>query len=180
MHQVIELHFDDATEQQLFELIEKLRSAGLDESKAIPGVRPHITLASSEGRQLDSIQSQLTNLFSRFHPIAVQLSTVGLFPKSNGNLVMYLGPAANLSLCGWHSELFRLLDSEGTKCFDFTRPELAVFHSTLSHDLPKTKLRDAVDIAISRLPILGRVTRVVVVEYLPAREKIAFELDGDA
>ena len=180
MHHVVELHFDDATELKLAELTRTIRSARLDISETICGIRPHITLGSCEPLKLDSLGPKLAELFSHFHPIEVRFSSVGLFSKTNGNFVAYLGPTASLTLCQWHLDLFRLLDAEGVKSFDFTRPEAAVFHCTLSNDLPQARLSEAIEIAGSYIPLSGRIIRGAVVEYFPARERIGFDFKGDA
>lgn len=176
MHHVIELHFDETTELRLNELTAKIRELQLDQSEEIPGIRPHITLASSEPLRLDAIGPKLEKLFSTFHELDIRLSSIGLFPKANGNLVMYLSPAESLMLCRWHSDLFRLLDGESAATFSFTRPGEAVFHVTIAHDLPKDRIVEANELVRSFLPHSAKVTRLAVVEYFPARELIIVPL----
>lgn len=166
MHQVIELHFDPATEQ-------KLRAAAARCHHVIKG-KPHITLASGEEFDAAAAAADLRQVFGGARARTVQLSYFGVFPVDNAHGVFYAGVTADRDLCGLQEKAYAVMQRQGAKVFDFARPGFMVFHTTLAPTFPKDQVPRAMRDLEGLVPSEGRVIGAAVVEYPAAQELVAF------
>lgn len=181
MHHVIELHFDDQTEAVFDISRKKLRDEGLDVSDELVGLRPHVTLCSSEPLKLVQAQDELLSLFSDVSPFTLEFSSLGLFIHDLPAPILYAGVSSSEFLCKLHSEVFKIVKRHSARVFDFAAPGIMVFHSTLSHALPSERISDAVKIIREvGFPKQGQVVRAAIVQYFPATEVWGTSLGKDS
>ena len=174
MHQVVELHFDAHTE----ELLNRARQAFFEQDlvRHAPCGTPHISLSSFTS--IDRHRwSYLLDAVPVRQPLEIEFSYIGLFPGKES--VIYLGVTPTTQLRDLHIAVHERVDSNAVELQKLYSPDRVVFHTTLGAPVAPENLGRAVELAFpNKLPKLGMVHRLALVEYFPPRILAERELGG--
>ncbi|NKB72448.1 MAG: hypothetical protein GKR89_35680 [Candidatus Latescibacteria bacterium] len=172
-HHVLEAHFDDETAHRLDGLRQSLYEQGL--MGRAPYGQPHISLASFAAGDLPGWQGRLDELAER-PAIAVTLSYLGLFPGRNA--VLYLGVTPTAELGDLHAAAHRVVAANAVDLLELYGPDRIVFHATLGSVGDRGLGRAVESLNTLELPLSGRLQRLALVEYSPARLLVESSLEG--
>ena len=146
-------------------------------SDEILGLRPHVTLCSSEPLRMAEAQNEFLSIFSSMSPFTLEFSSLGLFIHDLPAPILYAGVSSSESLCKLHRAVFSIAKRHSERVFDFAVPGMMVFHSTLSHALPSERISEAVKVIRDLgFPKQGQVVRAAVVQYFPVTEILGIPL----
>lgn len=147
------LHFDPATEDAVYELWDAL-DAMVERPMRESGVRPHVTLASSDQIDAKALQTATATFAASVHPFRLTLSSIGLFATDEG--VLFLGVTVSRGLLEMHAEYNHLFARYARQPDAYYRLGAWVPHCTLAVGLKAEQLPDALGVARrASLPIYG-------------------------
>jgi 2'-5' RNA ligase len=157
MHYVIELHYDLMTEKKLQESQALIGQA--------PAGKPHVTLATCEDMDVKAATPALQEIFSKRQPRDIHLSYLGMFTSAgSGHKVLYAGVTADQDLLTLQEAVAAIVDKHSLGVSEFTKPGVAVFHTTLAMKIGINQLETAIRSLEGRVPEMGRVESAVITE----------------
>lgn len=160
----VELYFDEATEQAILKLRDRLYDEEITPEPGLIEARPHISLTILQG---DEIPFGLLEEFAGVTPSPkVRLTSVSSFGAAEG--VLFLAPTPDDRLLGLHRDLHDRLERSAYTSRASYRPELWVPHCTIEKDIPWSRMPEAFGIVIEHFkPIEGELIEVGAVRYPP-------------
>lgn len=160
----VELYFDEATEQAILELRERLYDQEITPEPGLIEARPHISLTILQG---DEVPFDLLEEFAGVTPSRkVRLTSVSSFGAAEG--VLFLAPTPDPRLLGLHRDLHDRLERSAYASRASYHPELWVPHCTIEKDIPWSRMAEAFGIVIQHFePIEGELIEVGAVRYPP-------------
>ncbi len=169
MRLVLELHFDEETENRIRRVWSKLAELGCVCDLVKGGARPHITLAMFDSVDSDALHAALDGVSCVNSPIELEFSGLGVFPP-NGRSVFLL-PACNGELIAIHHAIHDQLHRINAESYAVYRPRRWIPHCTLSTNLTSVNLSQVLDLCLSENAFQGAmVTDIRLVQYYPAQE----------
>lgn len=164
MHQVIELQFDDQTENLLQNARVALHQQGLIPQ---PEGLPHISLSSFETGN-DRTWETCFNRIAEQRVLPIDFSRVNVF--SGPNPVIYLGVPHSPRLQQLHAQIHEQAIQKRTELHELYFPERIIFHITLGMPTNTEVLPRALKLVSTlELPKNGYAVRLSLVEYSPAK-----------
>jgi 2'-5' RNA ligase len=165
-HQVIELHFDKATSEKLFDIWKQLEQAGFG---PLPAGSPHLSLASFGSGDPDKLASGMKQLVPS-RSFQVSFGNVGVFLRQS--CVVFLGIIPTFELNQLHKRIHDLALSAAKDLHPYYAPDQIVFHSTLAN-VERARLGVLMDVITTLdLPTHAVVEDMRLVEYFPATDLI--------
>jgi 2'-5' RNA ligase len=158
--------FDPATDEAIYAVRERVRTAGISTLPERPPHRPHFSLTAarvSPGPELDRVLAVAAEVAAAHEPVPIVLSEVGRFGRAGA---LWLGPAPNRGLPALHRDVYRTLKQAGwPPAFgERSAPRLWVAHCTLATRVPKPQLRDVQAAVLDGYrPIRGTVDALAVI-----------------
>jgi 2'-5' RNA ligase len=134
--------FDAATDEAIYAVRERVRSAGLVLPDR-PSHRPHLSLAAARvqrGPELDRLLAVAADVATAHAPVPLQLSEVGRFARAGA---LWLGPLHSAALAALQQDVYRALQRAGWPSAFGERSDPAewVPHCTLATRIPTSQLR---------------------------------------
>lgn len=178
MPYAIEMFFDEKSDGLVRSIWKSLKEHGISSYMNDSGSIPHITLSIFDN--LDLLEaSNLLELFTRKNSkMSLSLSSIGAFPSEEG--VLFLAPVVTKHLLETHQSFHFLFYEFKDSQWPYYFPNVWVPHCTLSVNIPRNKVHDALDLVISSYkPLEIEINRVAIVEYYPVKVIKEFYLNND-
>lgn len=166
----VEMYLDAESEASVRRIWKALAEAGLKSAMLEAGYRPHVSLGVCEELHVEGLSRELLSFVQSISPFALTLSSVGLFPSSEG--VIFLGVTPTQALLDV-SEAFHQFFGKYAQAQRAYRVGSWVPHCTLAFGLPPEKVSTAVDICLrAPLPISSRVEEVGIAKVSPISAEV--------
>lgn len=175
MPYAVELYLDPAADAAVRRLWAGLAADGVSSVMHEGPYRPHVSLAVMDTAGLDALNAGLASVAAVMSPLALTLSSIGVFPSSEG--VVFLGVVVTEALLRVHATVHELAVRTAGKLWDYYTPGRWVPHCTLAYRLQPERIPDAVQVCLQfPLPLVARVAAVSVVEFSAAggRELVTY------
>jgi len=177
MQYAIELYFDKATEQKLFNVAKRVADEKLSTKFLEWKTRPHLTLACFNGVDEDKC-IKLLDEFSKSHSrMPAYTAFVGMFTDTK---TIFVSPVINGSLLQFHRELHEYFKEFDKKGWEWYCPDRWVPHCTLALTLEDeaSVFYKASDLILHEFEkMVGEFTSIGLVKItFPVEEVYAVEL----
>ena len=103
---VVELYFDSSTEEHIRSAWKAIDEAGISASMLEGGYRPHISLGVCSHLDVNAFKSELATFAETIEPFPLSLSSIGIFPTSEG--VVFLGATVTEQLLNVHARFHKI------------------------------------------------------------------------
>lgn len=155
-----------------------LAGAGIKSSMLEAGYRPHVSLGVCEELDVDGLAKELSSFVGSIAPFELTLSSVGLFPSSEG--VIFLGVTPTQRLLDVNHDFHQFFGKHAKSQRDYQVGSW-VPHCTLAFGLPDGVVPEAVEVCRRLpLPLRSRIEEIGVAEVSPhsARLLCSYNLKG--
>lgn len=171
----LELTLDLRAAASVRELWGQLAAAGFT-FPAESGANPHVSLVIWDTIDRHAIERCLTSFAMVTPPVEVVFRRVASFADSG---VVFLAPDVDSRLLQVHASCHRHFVGLGDGAWPYYAVGAWVPHCTLAQDLDAQGVAQALTIARrARLPLLGRLESVELVEFRPVRRLVEARLAG--
>ncbi len=92
----VEMYMDAESEAGIRRAWDALAEAGVKSAMLDAGYRPHVSLGVCEELNVDGLARELSSFAEKVSPFALTLSSVGLFPSSEGVIFLGVTPTQRL------------------------------------------------------------------------------------
>lgn len=160
------LRFDSQTEERIFDVWNAIHEAGISSSVLEASYRPHISLGVCNRLEASAFESELSTFTASIAPFLLSLSSVGIFPGTEG--VVFLGVTVTEQLLNIHSAFHKLFKNHAQEPWAYYAVGNWVPHCTIASGLSEHQIAQVV--AVCRqisLPISAEVTAVGLVDVSP-------------
>lgn len=169
MIHAVTLTFDRSTNDVLVKLWREIDVLVGGQPLVNTNVRPHITLGLADGLDVEGFLPHWQSLAAETIPFACSLSHIGCF--TTGEQVVWLGPTASESLLSLQARIDALLVCNAKSLDEYFRPNFWVPHVTMAIGItPVQTLRVVERLQQTKLPLIGEITEINLVECEPSRE----------
>jgi 2'-5' RNA ligase len=170
------LFFDAVTEATIRRL-GALVANGMQADLFVGDLRPHVSLGVCETLVPDGFRSDFMAFAAATRPLDFTLSSVGVFPNGEMN-VLFLAPIVTGDLLGLHASFHAIFAKYAASLQAYYLPGNWVPHCTLALNLPGDRVAAAVDTSMraAGLPIAGRFESVGLIQFLPATDVYTAQL----
>lgn len=157
--------FDEATDEAIYAVREKVREAGIALPPRPPH-RPHFSLTAArvdKDGELDLVLAVAAEVAAAHEPVPLALHEVGRFGRAGA---LWLGPPRTPALWALQRDVYRALKRAGWEpAFgERSAPNLWVPHCTLATRVPKPQLRDVQAAILEQYqPITGTVDALATI-----------------
>ncbi len=169
-------YFDSISDEKIKALWKGLADLGVDDYLINSANNPHIKFAVFDSLELDSIQKELHLLSKRIQKINIHFKKYGIYPNDNPFITIDI--ADNIEILKLHMDIqkifnkFGIKDNRGYFVPGIWKPDCQL---TVSFD--KAKLAKAINyLSETALPFNGRLEKIGVIEFYPAKQLISYEL----
>jgi 2'-5' RNA ligase len=172
----VELHFDEAAENQVRAVWKALADAGVSTSMLDGISRPHITLGVCDELST-SFKNELALFARESKAFDVSLSFIGSFNSAEG--VVFFGPTPSDAMFRLHARFHSFFSGHAGRIWKNSLPGTWVPHCTLAFRLNGEQLRRAFDIAAAvALPLMGKITEIGLLSGIggPEKELVSYEM----
>ncbi len=174
----VEMYMDVDSEARIRDTWEALAEAGIKSSMPDAGYRPHVSLGVCEDLDVDGLAKELSSFAESVSPFELTLSSVGLFPSSEG--VIFLGVTPTRRLLDVNGAFHQFFGKYAKSQRDYHVGRW-VPHCTLAFDLPDGMLSEAIEVCRRMsLPIHSRVEEIGIAEVSPRSASLLclYDLEG--
>lgn len=167
---VIEAFFDPATDAAIRAIWQGLGERGIASPGDEPVARPHITLGVYGG--IDShVAARLLAALAAGRDVPVTFGSLGLFPPSAREAVVFAAPVVSAELLALHLRTGDLLTGSVQDPAPYYAPGQFVPHCTLTQGCPPDRIAEVLGICRALpLPLAGRITAYGLIATDPLRE----------
>ena len=174
----VEMYMDADSEAQIRRTWEALAEAGIKSSMLEAGYRPHVSLGVCGELDVDGLAKELSSFAESVSPFELTLSSVGLFPSSEG--VIFLGVTPTQRLLDVNHNFHQFFGKYAKSQRDYQVGKW-VPHCTLAFDLSDGMLSEAIEVCgRMSLPIHSRVEEIGIAEVSPRSANLLclYNLEG--
>jgi 2'-5' RNA ligase len=160
----VELFFDPALEEQLRRVWREVsEKAGVPDTMAAMGSRPHVSLACFESAPLEDTLGAIEAFASKQPVFDIHLDSVGTFAGSEG--AVFLAPVPNRRLLNAHAVFIAGIQGLVQGMVSYYLVDRLVFHCTIAYGLQDQQIPAVVAAARQTgLPLVGRVELIGLVK----------------
>jgi 2'-5' RNA ligase len=164
MPYAVELYLDPAADAAVRRLWADLAADGVSAVMHEGPYRPHVSLAVMGTADLEALNAALASFAAGMSPLALGLSSIGVFPSAEG--VVFLGVVVTEALLRVHTTVHALATRTAGELWDYYTPGRWVPHCTVAYRLRSERIPDVVRLCLQLpLPLIARVAAVGVVEF---------------
>lgn len=169
-------YFDKITDEKIHGLWEMLAKEGIDDYLFNSANNPHIKFMMYEDIEKDKLMECLSNIAKTMKPIDVIFKSYSFYPNEKPffNIDMAVG-----------NELLALQETIRKSCdklsqvfpIDYFDKGIWKPDCQLTREIDNNKIYDAVGCLYkNKLPLVGRLERIGLIEFHPAKQIISFDL----
>ncbi|KAI5060356.1 hypothetical protein GOP47_0024776 [Adiantum capillus-veneris] len=175
----VELYFDPALENQVLKIWNVFARRQISTQLIENEERPHITVFTAPVLESTKLYSVIKNFAAKQQPLSITFSAVGSFPSEDN--VLFLAPTPTIPLLTCHEQLCDVLRREGLDVSESYQPDAWFPHCSVALNVVKTRMADAFSMLRDfKLPLMGHVYDIGLVEFPPVREHFSFPLGGES
>ena len=150
---------------------EAIAEAGIKSAMLDAGYRPHVSLGVCEELDVDGLARELSAFAERLSPLALTLSSIGLFPSRDN--VIFLGVTPTPRLLSVNSEFHGFFGKYTKAQREHYQTGKWVPHCTLAFDLSDGMIAEAIEVCRRMpLPIHSRIEEIGVAEVSPSSARL--------
>jgi len=169
----VEIYFDFVTDGVIRDVWQRM--APLSYSVLNSGTQPHLKLALYDDLEVPAMIKALEKFSKSSAPMDVVLPGIGVFPSDRS--IVFLAPAMTERLLQFHTQILQRFGH--CQPWEYCLPSRWVPHCVLARELPPAALPRVFDVCRGiPLPLNGRLEKIALVEFEPAKEVCVFELEG--
>ena len=163
---VVALYFDPLTEEHIRSAWKAIDEAGISASMIKGDYRPHVSLGVCSHLDVNAFKSELVTFAETIEPFPLSLSSIGIFPTSEG--VVFLGATVTEQLLNVHARFHKIFRKHAQEQREYYTVGRWVPHCTLAFGLSEHKIAETVTICRGIvLPIPAEVKKIGVAEVFP-------------
>lgn len=174
----VEMYMDRDSEAKIRRMWEALAGAGIKSSMLEVGYRPHVSLGVCEELDVDGLAKELSSFAESVSPFELTLSSLGLFPSSEG--VIFLGVTPTQRLLDVNHDFHQFFGKYAKSQRNYQVGNW-VPHCTLAFGLPPAVLSETVKVCRRMpLPIHSRIEEMGIAEVSPRSANLLclYNLEG--
>lgn len=162
----IEMFFDKNSEEKIRGIWRSLKESGICSYMNDSGSIPHITLSVFNKIDVADTDKRLTSFTESASKFSLLLLSIGAFPTEEG--VLFLAPVVTEELLRFHKSFHNAFDDLKEDRWPYYMPGSWVPHCTLSIDIGRERVHEALDTVIKKYrPLIIEVDRIGLVEFHP-------------
>jgi len=168
MPYAVEMFFDKESDGYIRGLWRTLKESGISSYMHDSDNVPHITLSVFKELDTTDADKRLVAFTEKVSKFKLVFLNLGAFPTDEG--VLLLAPIVTEELLRVHKTFHDLFDDLKQNQMPYYLPGSWIPHCTLSLNIPREKVHEALDAVIRTCkPIIAEVDRVGLVEYHPVK-----------
>jgi hypothetical protein len=169
-------YFDSNSDKKIKELWKGLADIGVDDYLINSSNNPHIKFAMFESLDIENAQNELKLLLEKIQKINIHFKKYGIYPNDKPFITIDI--AENIEIIKSHMKIQKIFDKFIDKDnVNYFVPGIWKPDCQLTASFDKSKLGAAVDyLSETDLPFNGRLEKIGVIEFHPAKQLFSYEL----
>lgn len=168
MYYAIELYFDEQSDLAIRQVWERLKLAALSDSMISSGSRPHVSVAVSDGVNLDLLRSGLTSFATLRFP-KIEMDRLGVFAGQESS-VIYAAVKPRDELLALHRLFYDRFEGALIRAREYYYPGRWVPHCTIGFDISNSRMKETMQTLDNFMPVSATIVEVGVVRGLPVQD----------
>lgn len=170
-------YFDSISDKKIRTLWKGMADVGVDDYLINSANNPHIKFAMYDSIDLELVQKELQLLSEKLQKINIHFKKYGIYPNDNPFITIDI--ADNAEIMKLHRDIQVLVDGfEMKQNQGYFAPGIWKPDCQLTVSFEKTKLAAAVNYLVETdLPFNGKLEKIGVIEFHPAKQLFSYELD---
>lgn len=169
------LYLDTKSNNYIKDLRYKVCNNGVNKHTIDSGIKPHITLASFDSKDIFNFIEKLKIFLKDEKSFEIKFNSIGIFPfKEN---VVYLSPVMNMELYGIHNRFYSFFKNDNLEYGDYYLPERWVPHCTVASRLDINEVISSITTIKEEFKVFSSLVKCVgVIQVEPPKEIACIKL----